>query len=118
MARPKVSSNKKLSKRFIFRLTEDESTLLHQIAKDCGLSPAAIVREKLFAGRYPKPKIAKLDTQTFLELKKIGVNLNQLAKKVNAGVMHMAVLSSLEQLFRQQEIIINLLMNDSKSENR
>ncbi len=118
MARPKLSDGKKLSKRFIFRLTEHELALLRQIAVDCGKPPGVVVREKLFSGRYPKPKISKLDAQTFLELKKIGVNLNQLAKKANAGIMHKAVLSYLEQLFVQQEIIIKLLFDDSKSEDR
>jgi hypothetical protein len=39
------------------------------------------VRLKLFKGKFPEPKTAKLDLHIFLELRKIGVNLNQLTKK-------------------------------------
>ncbi|WP_158991115.1 plasmid mobilization relaxosome protein MobC [Mucilaginibacter sp. L196] len=118
MGRPKMERDKKLSRRFIFRLTEDELNRLNKAAEACGKAPGTIVRVKLFRGRFPEPKTAKLDLHTFLELRKIGVNLNQLTKKVNSGFLATGLLPILMKLKQQQEIIINQLIHDSQSENR
>lgn len=62
-------------------------------------------------------KSARLDVATYLELKKIGVNVNQLAKHVNAT----KVLSGtplLLELLAQQDKIIKILISDSGTENR
>jgi len=118
MARPRLSDDKKLSRRFIFRLTENEMQLLHDLATMSGKSPAMVVREKLFKGKYPKPKIARIDLQTFVELKRIGVNLNQMAKKANVNILPHGIKEQLTELLAQQKIIINLFLNDSQSEDR
>jgi hypothetical protein len=118
MARPKLSQDKKLSRRFIFRLTEDELNLLRSIATTAGKKPAIIVRAKLFTGKYPQSKIPRVHLQTYLELKKIGVNLNQMAKKANINVLPYGIGHQLKQLLNQQQTIINLLMDDSESEDR
>lgn len=118
MARPRLSEDKKLSKRFIFRLTEDELKLLRSLAATSGKKPAIVVREKLFTGKYPQPKMPRVDLQTYIELKKIGVNLNQMAKKANANILPYGISQQLKQLLAQQQIIINLLLNDSGSESR
>ena len=118
MARPKLSNDKKLSKLFIFRLTEKELALLRQIADTCGKPPGVVARAKLFNGRYPRPKLAKLDAETFIELKKIGVNINQIAKKANTGILNNTILRYLDELLAQQKVIIKLLFDDSKSEDR
>ena len=91
MGRPKVEKDKKLSRRFIFRLTEDELSRLTKAGETCGKAPGPLVRQKLFKGRFPEAKTAKLDLNTFLELRKIGVNLNQLARQVNAGIVPVVI---------------------------
>jgi hypothetical protein len=118
MGRPKMEREKKLSQRFIFRLTEDELNRLNKAAEVCGKAPGTIVRAKLFKGKFPEPKTAKLDLNTFLELRKIGVNLNQLTKKVNSGFLAVGLASVLMKLRQQQEAIIKNLIHDSQSENR
>jgi len=118
MARPKLSEDKKLSRRFIFRLTEDELKLLRGLAAASGRKPAIVVREKLFTGKYPQPKMPRIDLQTYLELKKIGVNLNQMAKKANSNMLPYGIGQQLKQLLDQQQTIIKLLSNDSQSEDR
>jgi Bacterial mobilisation protein (MobC) len=118
MGRPKIERDKKLSQRFIFRLTEDEQNRISRAAEACGIASGTLVRTKLFKGRFPEPKTAKLDLNTFLELRKIGVNLNQLTKKVNSGQLPGNLRSLLILLMQQQQNIINKLMHDSQSENR
>jgi hypothetical protein len=118
MGRPKMERGKKLSQRFIFRITEDELKRLNKAAEICGQAPGTIARAKLFKGKFPEAKTAKLDLYTFLELKKIGVNLNQLTKKVNSGHLTLDLIAVLVKLREQQEVIIKYLIHDSQSENR
>jgi len=42
MGRPKMERDKKLSQRFIFRLTEDEQKRLNKAAEACGKGPAPL----------------------------------------------------------------------------
>ena len=118
MARPKVPSQEKRSVRFSFRLTESEWGQLLQLAQTCGRAPAGLIRDKLFNGRFPVAKSSKLDVGIYAELKKIGVNVNQLAKRVNSGTALTAVPEILNELLCQQDKIINLLIRDRDPENR
>lgn len=117
MARPAVPAAQKRSINFTFRITQEELNKLALLAEICGQQPANLIREKLFSGRFPTPKIAKLDTETYLELKKIGVNLNQLTRQVNQGNFPPELLTTLNKLYHQQDIIIQILLHDSQSEN-
>ncbi len=118
MGRPQLAKESKRSKRLIFRLTEDELKRLLQLAEICGKTPSELIREKLFTGRFPQAKTAKLDLQTYTELKKIGVNINQLAWKVNSGFLPFSLLGMLNKLKEQQQLIIVKITHDSQSENR
>lgn len=118
MGRPKLDQEKKLSKWFIFRVTEDEMKRIHAAAETCGQAPGKLVRQKLFKGKFPVAKPSKLNLHTYSELKKIGVNLNQLTRKVNSGFLPDGLLSLLMKLLQQQETIIAKLLNDSQPENR
>jgi len=118
MGRPQLAKETKRSKRLIFRLTESELQQLLQLAEICGKSPSEFIRKKLFTGRFPQAKTAKLDLQTYTELKKIGVNINQLAWKVNSGFLPFSLMSMLNKLKEQQQLIIVKLTYDSHSENR
>lgn len=103
----------------MMRLTPDEQKKLLMIADTCGRKPADVVRDKLFKGTFPEPKIAKIDQDAYFELKKISVNLNQLTRLANAGKINMGLLTILLQLMRQQEKIINrILYRDSHPKNR
>ena len=118
MARPPMKTENKRSLKFTFRLNEKEVIKLDLLAEQCGETAAYVVREKLFKGEFPVPKTPLIDSNTYLELKKIGVNLNQIAKQVNSGILPTNIYSKLNDLLNQQRTIINLLLNDSKSENR
>ena len=113
MGRPKIESDKKLSRRFIFRLNEDELGRLHKASEACGKAPGTLVREKLFKGKFPEAKTAKLDVYTYTELKRIGNNLNQLTKHANSRIVPLGLHQMLLKLLQQQEIILKLLLHDS-----
>jgi hypothetical protein len=117
MARPKLTEDNLRSINFTVRLTPVELKKLEAIAKLCGKAPGLLMRDRFFKGRFPEPKTPKLDYDTYFELKKIGVNLNQLTRKVNANIFPNGLLSVLAKLQQQQDIIIKLLLDDSQSEN-
>lgn len=85
MGRPRVNDTDKRQVQINIRLTTDESNKVNEFASASGLSPANWIRAKLFSGKPPAAKMSPLDTSIFHELKKIGVNLNQVTHRINAG---------------------------------
>jgi hypothetical protein len=76
-------------KRITVRLTEEEYEMLSKLAEERNLSVSELVRKLVFERRLPKPtpkkamlKIPECRKLAY-ELNKIGVNLNQIARRVN-----------------------------------
>lgn len=118
MGRPELSKEEKRSERITLKLTKEEKKKIDKAAAICGLPPVVLVREKLFKGRFPEAKIPKVDMDTYVELKRIGVNINQQTRQLNAGKLPIGLLALLNKLKVQEEKIIRGLFYDSKSENR
>jgi len=110
MGKPPLAKEEKRSLNFTFRLTEEEQKKLLLLSKVSGQVPGVLIREKLFKGRFPEPKKAKLDLDTYLELKRIGVNINQLAKHANSGQIPTGIGIVLKQLAEQLDRMIKLLL--------
>ena len=83
MARPRKNDIDKRTRQLNIRLTESESIRLNDYAKTSKTNPAELVRQKVFTGKFPPAKMALLDIETYKELKKIGVNINQAVHKLN-----------------------------------
>lgn len=109
MARPKIAE--KRSVKFTLQLTEAEKNKLNELAQTCNAAPAVLAREKIFNGKFPQPRVPRLDLDTYRELHKIGVNLNQLTHKVNAGFVNVKVLPTLEKLDQQLADITAILIS-------
>jgi len=104
--RPKSSDNDKLGNGIRIRLTESEKRLLLERSKREGyLTISDFGRAKLLKRREIKKveagkEFVTLVTKTDYELNKIGVNLNQLAKRINIhDVYHFT--SADREVFRQ-----------------
>lgn len=118
MARPALPNAKRRVINFTIRLTKEELDTLNTWAELCGKPASELIREKIFTGHFPRPKTARIDVQTFLELKKIGVNINQQTKHVNSGRLPYGLLTVLNELKQNEEKIIRELMHDRQPENR
>jgi hypothetical protein len=118
MPRPKLPEDQRRVVNFTVRLTSAEVKRLEQLANLCCKAPGILMRDKFFKGKFPEPKMAKLDLQTYLELKKIGVNLNQLTRQVNSGIVPSGFLGLLMKLLKHEDFIIKLLLHDRQPENR
>jgi hypothetical protein len=110
MGRPQVREKKKRVVQVNIRLTTDENTKVRIYAEAAGLTPANLIRQKVFSGRFPVMKISPVEASLYRELHKIGVNLNQAVKQVHAGRSIGVPLSLLNELLRMQQVIIKTLL--------
>jgi hypothetical protein len=112
MGRPRVNDSEKRQVQVNIRLTADENNKVNEFAAACGLSPANWIRAKIFTGKFPVVKMSPLDASVYLELKKIGVNLNQVTHKINAGEFPKEYLARQLELAELLKKIIKLLTYD------
>lgn len=69
------------------RLTPTERTCVEAKAAEAGLPPATFVRQVALDAVVPRPaQIPEVNREAYLELAKMGGNLNQIAHHLNAGV--------------------------------
>lgn len=119
MARPSLPPEQKQSRYVVFRVSQAQFARLQQLSEDLGKPLGTLIRQTLFSGKFPRARTPRVDLQTYGELKRIGVNLNQLARKVNAGVMAPELPPLLRELVRQQRRLIAALLEDDRhSEDR
>jgi hypothetical protein len=107
MARPTIDTKEKRKARFTFRMTEREEEMLIQLMRYSNQSGAEVIRDIVFKERLLQPKIPVLDQKTYGELKRIGNNLNQVAKKLNAT----ATAPEIEKTVKELKITINQILN-------
>ena len=88
-------------------MTEREEEMLIQLMAYTEKSAAEVIRDIVFRERKLKPKIPALDQKTYGELKRIGNNLNQVAKKLNAN----AKAAETEKTFKELKVILNQILS-------
>lgn len=85
MARPRKDKFEARSAHLpAVRLTEAELAQVAELASASRLSLSEYVRQRLLSGKVT-PRPALDDAQLLAELNRCGVNLNQIAKRLNAG---------------------------------
>lgn len=109
MGRPRVNDSDKRLVQVNIRLTADENNKVNEFASASGLSPANWIRAKIFTGKSPSVKMSPLDTSIFQELKKIGVNLNQVTHKINTGEFPKEYIGRQHELAELLKRIIDVL---------
>jgi hypothetical protein len=114
MSRPKLSEENKRLVQVNIRLTLDENSKVNELATTAGLSPANWIRYKIFIGKNPPAKVSPLDVSIYQELKKIGVNLNQAAHKLNLGEFPKEFSVLQNELVSLLNTILKTLIDDRK----
>lgn len=88
MARPyKDIKEKKIHLTYV-RLTSAERVLLSEAAKLEDYTLSDYIRSKVFSSYYSHIRKDPVKRKILLELNKIGVNINQIAKALNSGKNH------------------------------
>lgn len=106
MARPRKPTNELRTGTLAFRLTARERLEIEQAARSAGLSASEYARRQVLAGRVIVQTTHSLDRDTFDQLRRIGVNLNQIARIANqtdripASLPH--VCATLEELLMRE----------------
>ena len=81
-----LGENRKESRQIKFRVNDDEFEKLEQIANSFQMSVPAFVKAKAQGARMRPPKIDREGAfEIARELRSIGVNVNQIAKRLNQG---------------------------------
>ena len=71
--------------KFCLRLTPQERAKLEADAKRCGLTKSALLR-RMISGLEVKARPSQELRELRAEFHRIGVNINQIARSVNAGI--------------------------------
>lgn len=80
MARPKKERGALRAGRIAFRLTEAENMQIEEAARKAEMTPSEYARMQALEGRVIVSQNRTLDAAVFDELRRIGVNLNQLTR--------------------------------------
>lgn len=78
--------NRKESKQINFRVSEEEYQRLEQMATNLGMTVPMFCKQKSKGARMKAPKVDRQGAiQIASELRRIGINVNQVAKHLNSG---------------------------------
>jgi hypothetical protein len=118
MARPKVKEEEKRIVQVNIRLTKIEHEKVCDLARSCCLSPANLIRQKMFSGKFPELKQSPIEADLYRELHRIGVNLNQATHRINRQEMPGDYLTILTHLSLMVKKAIKILLDDGRSGER
>ena len=86
MARPRKDISKQRTIVIAFRVSQSEYLIITKNAETIGLSTAEYIRRKCTGKSLPTKKVNPMDRKLFVELSRVGNNLNQLARVSNSGI--------------------------------
>lgn len=110
MARPTKDDADKMSHTLpAVRCTASEKSLIQDRSKAAGLSISEYVRQMIFDGKVIVQE-SSFDFETAQQLRKLGVNLNQQTKKLNAtGIMP----NELKRIWQKLETVLDQMMEQN-----
>ena len=114
MGRPRIDDQDKRVVQVNIRLTEDEYKKANEYAEASQLSPANWMRHKVFTGKFPPMRLSPLDSKIYYELRKMGVNLNQITHKINQGEVPTEYLLFTFRVTDLLDKILKILSDDRK----
>lgn len=86
MGRPKKELKSLKIIQVNVRMTVDDYSKVSINAKTIGLSIVEYIRRKITEKPLPKKKVSPSDRKLFVELSRVGNNLNQLTRVTNSGI--------------------------------
>jgi hypothetical protein len=118
MARPKKKIQDLKAIRVNVRMTVSEYLTVSENAETLGIAIPDFIRLKTTGRVLPRKRISTDNRKLFIEMCRIGNNINQLTKKVHVGMNNPQQLSSLlSELQRTLDILKSNVVNiDSKAD--
>lgn len=112
MARPKKSHEERLTEHVSFRVSSSDLVAAYEEAAQARMTLTDYARMRFLKGRVVLKKTRQLDHATFDQLRRIGVNLNQLAHRANRE-KRMPSFPALSSACASIEKIIMEILDDS-----
>ena len=112
MARPRLGEEERRTRTVGVRVTEAEAEELRERAQDARLSVGAYLRRRGLGQRVRMATERRLGAVELRELNRIGVNLNQMARAMNAGAV--AGPGTREAVERVGELVAALLAGEAE----
>lgn len=108
MARPTKDDATKLSQSLPpVRCTEAEKQEIKQKAAQAGLSLTEYIRKMVLHGKITIRQHKSVDPEVFFQIRKLGINLNQQTKKLNAtGALPL----ELKQLWQKLNAVLDQIL--------
>lgn len=85
MARPRKQVEQKRTRVIAFRVTDDEYASIERRAHKADIDIGDFVRHAALRKRITKPQTAPANFEAVDQLRRIGVNFNQIARALNSG---------------------------------
>ncbi len=85
MARPRKQVEQKRTRVIAFRVTDDEYASIERRAHKADIDIGDFVRHAALRKRITKPQTAPANFEAVNQLRRIGVNFNQIARALNSG---------------------------------
>ncbi len=118
MARPKKDIQSLKAIRINVRMTVNEYLIVSDSAYSLGIGIPDYIRKKATGKALPRTKVVPENRKLFIELSRIGNNINQLAKRANIGIKDPRNLH--EQLMELKNTLdafkSNIVNGDSKTD--
>lgn len=96
-------------------MTVNDYSKVCNSAETIGLSIAEYIRRKITGKTLPKKKVSPLNRKLFIELSRVGNNLNQLAKVINSGIRDpFSILRQLEEVKTLLQYLKSNITNDDR----
>ncbi|WP_431126270.1 plasmid mobilization protein [Flagellimonas flava] len=118
MARPKKNIQDLKAIRLNVRVTVKDYLIIADNADTLGITITDFIRMKVTGKVLPRKRISPEDRKLFIELGRIGNNINQLTKKVHLGMCNAPLL--IEKLSEVRDTLdaikANIVNRDSKAD--
>ncbi|HLS36835.1 MAG TPA: plasmid mobilization relaxosome protein MobC [Sphingobacterium bovisgrunnientis] len=79
--------------KITFRVTEAELLEIERLCKYAGMTTSDLVRMAVLTAKIKPADIPLIDQASFVELKRIGNNINQIARGINSGAFDSSLIS-------------------------
>ena len=112
MARPRLGEEERRGRTVGVRVTEAEEAELQERAQDARLSVGAYLRRRALGQRVRMAAERRLGGAELRELNRIGVNLNQMARAMNAGAA--APAGTREAVEQVSELVARVLAGEAE----
>ena len=112
MARPRLGEKERRTRTVGVRVTEAEAEELQERAQAARLSVGAYLRRRGLGQRVRMAARRRLGAELLRELNRIGVNLNQMARAMNAGAV--AGPGTREAVEQVSELVARLLAGEAE----